>query len=215
MSLTLRATLLIICLSVCAQAQTRTLALYAGPARGLDAESSFTMRAELQRLLDPAGLEVTWKNSADHHAGDAFELVAVGSFEGSCSATEPVLTPVSAVDAVISLADTSISDGRVLPFFRVDCTRLLRILGAGTDKAMLGRALARVIAHELYHIVAGTAEHQNTGVAKAAFSVRDLTTPRFDFDVSSLGQMKPPQTKALSIAQAGGFDADGLSETGR
>jgi len=211
MSLTLRALLLIICLSVCVQAQTRTLALYAGPVRGLDAESRSTLQAELQRLLDPAGLEVVWKNSADHHAGDDFELVAVGSFEGSCSAEEPVLTPVSAVETVISLADTSISDGRVLPFFHVDCTRLLRLLGSGTDKAMLGRALARVIAHELYHIVAGTAEHQNTGVAKAAFSIRDLVNPRFEFDMSSLDQMKPPQTKPISIAQASGPEDSDVS----
>jgi hypothetical protein len=197
MSVTLRALLLIICLSLCAQAQTRTLALYVGPARGLDAGSSFMMRAELQRLLDPAGVEVAWKSSADHRAGDDFELVAVGSFEGSCSAAEPVLTPVSAIDAVASLADTSISDGRVLPFFHVDCARLVRMLGSGSEKAMLGRALARVIAHELYHIVAGTAEHQYTGVAKASFTLHDLVTPRFDFDMLSLAQMKP-----ISIAQA-------------
>jgi hypothetical protein len=213
MSSTLRALLLIICLSVCAEAQTRTLALYAGPAHGLDADSSFMMRAELQRLLDPAGLEVAWKNSSDHHVGDDFELVAVGSFEGSCSAVQPVLTPVSAAAAVVSLADTSISDGRVLPFFHVDCTRLLRMLGSGTDKARLGRALARVIAHELYHIVAGTAEHHDTGVAKASFTVRDLVTPRFDFDMSSLDQMKPPQTKPLSIAQTG--DSGDSDSSGR
>jgi len=212
MSLTLRATLLIICLSVCAQAQTRTLALYFGPARGLDAGSSVMMRAELQRLLDPAGLEVAWKDSADHHAGDDYALVAVGSFEGSCSAAEPVLTPVSAVDTVARLADTSISDGRVLPFFHVDCARLVRMLGSGADKALLGRALARVIAHELYHIVAGTAEHQYSGVAKAAFSVRDLVTPRFEFDMMSLDQMKPPQTKPISIAQANASDD---SDSGR
>jgi hypothetical protein len=209
MSLMLRALLLVFCLSVCAQAQTRTLALYSGPARGLDADSSFMMRAELQRLLAPAGLEVAWKNSAEHKTGDDFELVAVGSFEGSCSAAEPaVLTPVSAVDTVASLADTSISDGRILPFFHVDCTRLVRMLGSGPDRAMIGRALARVIAHELYHIVAGTAEHQNTGVAKAAFSVRDLITPRFDFDFLSLAQMKP-----LSIARTD--DPDDLDASGR
>jgi hypothetical protein len=208
MSMTLRALLLIICLSVCAKAQTRTLALYTGPARGLDADSSFAMRTELQRLLDPAGLEVTWKNSADHQAGDDFELVAVGSFEGSCSVAEPALTPATFVAQVSSLADTSISDGRVLPFFHVDCTRLVRMLGPGIDRALIGRALARVIAHELYHIVAGTAEHHNTGVAKASFTFRDLISPRFDFDMLSLAQMKP-----ISIAQTN--DSDDSDASGR
>jgi hypothetical protein len=196
MLLTLRALLLIICLSICAQAQTRTLALYARPARGLNAESSLMMREELQRLMSPAGLEVIWKDSATRKDGDDFELVAVGSFEGSCSAADPILTTVSSPRTVESLADTSISDGRILPFFHVDCIRLIRMLGTGADKALLGQALARVIAHELYHIVAGTTEHHTSGVAKAAFSVRDLVGPRFDFDFLSLEQMRP-----LSIAR--------------
>jgi hypothetical protein len=204
MSLTLRAVLLVCCLSVLAHAQARMLALYAGPARGLDDHANLMMRAELQRLLTPAGLEVAWKNSAEHKAGDNFELVAVGSFEGSCSVAEQVLTPVNVVETVASLADTSISDGHILPFFHIDCRRLVRMLGSGPDKALLGRALARVIAHELYHIVAGTADHRDSGVAKATFSLRDLVTPRFDFDMLSLAQMKP-----VSVARTADYEASG------
>jgi hypothetical protein len=204
MSLTLRAVLLMFCLAVCAQAQTRALALYVGHARGLDYDANLMMRAELQRLLAPAGLEVVWKNSVDHQTGDNFELVAVGSFEGSCSVAEPVLTPVSVVQTVASLADTSISDGHILPFFHIDCTRLVRMLGSGLDKSLLGRALARVIAHELYHIVAATADHSDTGVAKATFSLHDLVTPRFDFDMLSVAQMKP-----VSVAWTTDYEASG------
>src|SRR4029453_6858696 len=204
MSLTLRAVLLMFCLAVCAQAQTRTLALYVGNARGLDYDANLMMRDELQRLLAPAGLEVAWKHSADHQTGDNFELVAVGSFEGSCSVAEPVLTPVNVVETVASLADTSVSDGHILPFFHIDCTRLVRMLGSGPGKALLGRALARVIAHELYHIVAGTADHRDSGVAKATFSLRDLVTPRFDFDMLSLAQMKP-----VSVARTADYALSG------
>lgn len=193
MSLTLRATLLIFLFSLTVHAENRTLALYAGPTHGLNAESSVAMHAELQRLLTPAGIGVAWKTLADRQIAEVFDLVAVVSFDGSCSPAGPV-PPISAV----SLADTSISDGRVLPFFHVDCTRLIQMLGSQIEAAAFGRALARVMAHELYHIVGRTAEHQDTGVAKAVFSINDLKNPHFEFDAWSLERMRPPSMTVSS-----------------
>ena len=69
MSLTLRAMALLLFVSVCSQAETRTLALYAGSAQGLAAESRSAMRTELQRLLTPAGIEVSWKDIHDRKTG--------------------------------------------------------------------------------------------------------------------------------------------------
>jgi hypothetical protein len=187
MSLTLRAMSLVFLFSVFAQAENRTLALYMAPPRGLDNESLDVMRAEVQRLLAPAGLDIVWKTPGERKAGEDYELVAVASFDGSCSAPEAAPAP-----STVSLADTAISDGRILPFFHVDCPRILQLLGAQVESPLLGRALGRVIAHELYHIVARTAEHHDNGVAKAVFSIRDLKNPQFEFDAWSLDQMRPP-----------------------
>jgi hypothetical protein len=184
MSLAVRAIFIILCLSAPAQSQTRTLALYAGTASGLEDGSVQMLRSDLQRLFSPAGFEFIWKHSPK--AGEDFDFVAVSSFEGSCSTAE---IPHAHSKTIGSLADTSISNGRVLPFFRVDCSRIVRMLQPQLEslsprsrQLMIGRALARVMAHELYHIVAGTAEHRDIGVAKAMFSSHDLTAPRFDFD---------------------------------
>ena len=193
MSLTLRAMLLVLFVSVCSQAQTRTLALYAGSARGLDTESAAAMRTELQRLLAPAGIELSWKDVSDRRTGEDFELLAVASFEGSCSPSGPTSMPVN-----VKLADTSITDGHILPFFRVDCTRVVQLLGSQPDSSIVGRALGRVIAHEIYHIVGQTAEHHDTGVAKAVFSARDLRNPRFEFDPWSLARMGAPSVAGIS-----------------
>jgi hypothetical protein len=195
---TLRALLLVLCLSICAQAQTRTLAIYADLPHDLNPESSSVMHEELQRLMTPAGIEIIWKQLKDRKAGENFDLVAVTSFAGSCA----VDNPVPAVPASVSLADTSISDGHVLPFFRIDCSRVVGMLGSQPEPALLGRALARVAAHELYHIVAQTAEHQERGVAKASFSNHDLITGRFDLDTWSLALMRP-----ASVAQVAGTSA--------
>ena len=145
------------------------------------------MRAELQRLLSPAGINVVWKTLADRKAGENFDLVAVATFDGTCAADETAAPPPTA-----SLADTSIADGHVLPFFRMDCARLIGLLGSRAGSVVLGRALGRLAAHEIYHIVAQTTEHQDSGIAKAAFSIRDLTTPQFEFDAWSVGRMRPP-----------------------
>jgi hypothetical protein len=108
----------------------------------------------------------------------------------------------------VSLADSSVSEGRVLPFVRVDCAYLaqmlapaLRGLPENNREAAFGRALARIIAHEIYHIMGETTEHQTRGVAKASFSVRDLMAEDFSFDHSSIAQMRPgplPDLAALS-----------------
>lgn len=197
MSLTLRALLLLMFVSVCSQAQTRKLALYAGPAPGLDAASSAAMRTELQRLLAPSEIEIVWRNSAARKPGENFEIVVVGAFDGSCSSVD------LPVDSVASLADTSISNGQILPFFRVDCSRVVRMLGSHPGFESIGRALARVVAHEIYHIVSKSTDHHDTGVAKAVFSARDLTNPRFDLDAWSLARMRP-----LSVARSSSSSSD-------
>src|ERR1017187_298995 len=45
----------------------------------------------------------------------------------------------------------------------------------------LGRALGRVLAHELYHIFADTTQHPPAGVAKPAYSAEDLLSADFSF----------------------------------
>jgi hypothetical protein len=207
MAMAFRAALLTICISICAHAQMRTLALYPGPVRGLDEESRLALEIELRRLLAPAGLELIWKKPAERNGGQDFDFVAVASFEGMCSAAE---FPTNITAAVASLADTSIVGGRVLPFFNVDCGRLLTMLRPELEplqprlrQTVLGRALARVIAHEIYHIIGQTTDHQDRGVAKPAFSVRDLVGPRFEFDLWSLSRMKPATVATIADSDSG------------
>src|SRR5215471_20411774 len=109
MLLAFRAVLLVAILSVCAHAQTRELAVYLEPALAPDSDADHAMRAELQRLLAPAGLEVVWKNLSERKAGENFELVVVSKFDGPCAnGATPALPPTA------SLADTSISNAHIL-----------------------------------------------------------------------------------------------------
>jgi hypothetical protein len=86
------------------------------------------------------------------------------------------------------MAFTHTSDGEVLPFSEVLCDRV----GVAAQSAMeggefsrrdelLGRALARVLAHEIYHIKGKCNEHGRSGVARKALSGRELIAATLDF----------------------------------
>ena len=75
----------------------------------------------------------------------------------------------------------------------VDCDRLRTVLRSdleGRDASgwslMFGRALGRVLAHEMYHVLAHTAKHGRTGVTKGALSARELTAPGLQIAAESL-----------------------------
>lgn len=159
------------------------LGLYLGHAQSLDSVSAQIARQEMQRLLAPAGVELVW-NEADREVARA----VVGTFDGSCSLDALPVDPSGHAGAVV-LAETSVSSGRVLPYFRVDCARLIRTLtpalqplSAPLRRTLFGRALGRVMAHEVYHILSQRTDHDASGVAKASLTLHDLTAPQFDFE---------------------------------
>jgi len=215
MSAIFRATLLMLCVSIYAGAQNKSLALYVSEPEGLELSAVQSAQKELQRLLAPTQIDLVWKDLGTRKSGEQFDQVVVVSFDGSCSKTGLVATLPP--HSQISLADSSVSDGAVLPFFRVDCGLLVQMLGPSLRTmlsqeraAAMGRALGRVMAHEIYHIVAETTEHQQTGVAKASFSLQDLIGDTFEFDARGVAQMRPllpllarsPTTPATPAAES-------------
>jgi len=205
MSAAWRAVFAIFCFSVCAHAQTRTLAVYSGPARHLDSSAMHILQIELQRVLAPAGIDVTWiQPGLDKSEHPEVQLAVVGNFEGDCS-VENLPDQQGRSIQTRTLAESSVSSGHVLPYFRVDCTHIIRTLSPGLRslnvpmrEGILGRALARAIAHELYHILAQTTGHENSGIAKASLSMSDLFSTKFDFNSESLRRMQAPPSPKFS-----------------
>jgi hypothetical protein len=58
---------------------------------------------------------------------------------------------------------------------------------------LLGRALGRVVAHELVHILTGSHDHGREGVAQAALSGAQLITPRLSLSPSDLERLRAEQ----------------------
>lgn len=210
MSAVLPAVLLTLCISVCADARVRQLAVFSSPALSADSVLNTTIQDELQQLLTPAGIDVVWRLAGKSDPREQFEVVVVGSFAGLCSVAELPAAAISARTSVLGETYVS-SNGRVLPYFKVDCARLIQTLRPTLERLSLplrrvvfGRAVARVVAHEIYHILAQALAHDDLGVAKPSFSIEDLTAERFHFDFASLERMQSVARPA-AVAQTFGF----------
>jgi len=194
MSAVWSAVLLTVCLSVCADAQSHTLGVFAAGGRLPDSVAADTIEKELQQLFSPADIQVAWKTGRNN-ANEEYEHIVVASFAGNCSVAE-LPRPQKPQPNLLALGETSVQRGGILPFFTVNCDRIIQMIRPMLDplsmplrQTMFGRAVARVAAHEIYHILAQTPDHDESGVAKASFSPGDLMVEGFRFRASSLHRL--------------------------
>ncbi len=159
------------------------------------------LRAEMARLLQLPGLRIEWRDSSTLRDDDRFDRVIVLRFSGCCRplatpASPPCPAPLGLVRAV---------DSGVLPFADIACDRIMHEIARARrypqmlSPVVYGRALARVTAHEIYHILSQSAFHDAQGLSKTHLEPEDLCRPRFDFCPEALARMK----EALSPASPG------------
>jgi hypothetical protein len=132
---------------------------------------------EVGRVMEFPNVRLEWRRSADLlRTHESFERLVVVRFHGDCA---PLV--LCGWDSDGALGITHVSEGRILPFADIHCGRVVAVLAKRkmsgpplmTD-GMMGRALARVAAHEMYHILTGSEQHDRDGLAKAALSQNDL-----------------------------------------
>ncbi len=158
------------------------------------------MQKESARILSPAGLSIDWKMRGEAISGGADANFVVMTFHGSCQFdSEP---PV--YDELGPYASIRETNGEVQPFGDVDCTRVVssaRYAMSGSDfdrqNYLVGRALGRVVAHELVHMVTRSEDHAHGGVQKAALSGRELIGAPLPLELAEVSQIR----RALAAAQ--------------
>lgn len=139
------------------------------------------MKTELESLMGDAGVELSWRRIDELSAADSFPRVVVVTFHGRCEMTA-LAPPLPSEPA--ALAFTHLSNGRIIPFADVECDRIrssLRLAhttGGITGDLLFGRAMGRVLAHELHHILDRTRAHARHGIARKSLSPRDLIADR-------------------------------------
>ncbi len=150
------------------------------------------MKHELGTILQDSGIRVDWRDQSDVAVSDSFPNLVVVKFRGKCR-----MDPVPYLyDERGPLAFTYSTDGAVLPFSEIACDKVrssLRTAMWGGDykrsDMLFGRALARVLAHELYHVLAKTQSHAGHGIAEGSLSGAQLISERLQLNAAELNRM--------------------------
>jgi hypothetical protein len=138
------------------------------------------MKRETEDIFKTAGLHLQWRTPANAVRG-SYENLVVVHFKGKC-----ILEPVPMLyDERGPFAFTYNSDGAVLPFSEVECEHVTASVQSAMSSVddharpdyLMGRALGRVVAHEIVHILTKSGAHSEEGVAQTALSGRDLIGP--------------------------------------
>ena len=140
------------------------------------------LRQELRDLLEPAGISVDVMLKSEMPPSPQFSELVVFEMKGSCSMdAAPRTLPLASQEDRGPLGLAFSSNGEILHFGEIECDRVRRCLQrvTGGDRhekhqAEYGTALGIVVAHEIYHMIAGAKEHTKTGLTKESLSAHEL-----------------------------------------
>ena len=160
---------------------------------------------QLDKVLEAAGIDPAWlPYDLKRHEwieGD----VAVVKFLGTCSIEPAKRHPFRAG----ILAWTHSVDGQILPFIDVDCDRVIEFLRRRTEtlvqaerEGVLSRALGRVVAHEMYHVLADTNRHAAWGLTKHALTVDELLDPQAALHPESILKLRSHFEPSIRLARS-------------
>jgi hypothetical protein len=151
------------------------------------------MKQELGAILKDSGIQIDWRERNQVSSTESFSNLVVVKFRGACKmdpAANREMEPGP-------LAFTHTSDGAILPFSEVECDRvrstLVRAMTGqthGHSEIVYGRAMARVLAHELYHVLAGTESHSRQGLTQRALSGAELASDQLELDPDQLNLIR-------------------------
>ncbi len=183
------------------------------------AEALARMEDEVSAIMRPSGLQFDWRLMKDRRAGESFRDLVVVNFKGSCQTDRPILyNELGPVLESQPLALTRISEGHILPFSDVECDTIRKYIEPavasakpGNRDGILGRAIGRVVAHEMYHIFTHTTVHARDGVARSFHTRQELTAREFHFTPRESQLLRDAKWKELLLSGEGQFpDTAGL-----
>ncbi|MBY0503028.1 MAG: hypothetical protein K2X03_03900 [Bryobacteraceae bacterium] len=149
------------------------------------------MRKELAKVFKPTHLTVDVRLRQDAPANETYNDVVLVKLKGTCQMSN--LAPL--MDERGPFAFTHTVDGKILPFSEVACDHIARSVqqamgGHSFDRErLLGRALARVLAHEIVHMVGQCADHSHAGVFRHALSGRQLVADKLELQPEDIARL--------------------------
>ncbi len=163
-----------------------------------------SMERETAALFSNAGLSFWWQPKQQANDLGMTDLLVSVQFRGKCRLEPSVLVP--ATDG--PLGSIQFQDGEIRPFIEVDCDRAAAMVwqNRGTVPAplaayILGRALGRVVAHELYHYLTQSNAHTASELFSRRMRSDDLTVPGVRFEAGEIEALR----RGLSEREGGGL----------
>jgi len=166
-----------------------------------DADAEYSMAAlrgmehEAAHILNASGVRMRWRLQGSPEVSDG--LLVVVMLHGQCE-----MDGSTAAFKAGPLGWSHEANGSVLPFTDLACDTIRGAVQAAhdggrnlRDNSLLGRAMGRVLAHELYHVVADTSQHGREGVAQAAFTPRDLTAGQLELEAPDVEAVQAGLTR--------------------
>ncbi len=159
------------------------------------------MSREVHYLLRRTGVRLSIREKSEIKPYEDFEDLVLVKLQGSCKIDGP---PVSSGNRN-TLGWSHVMSGEILPFGDVSCDNvrgaLQGVLGGSEQKykeRMFGRALGRVVAHELYHIIGGVHSHGRKGIAQASLSGHELITEEMELSAEDMERMVSRSPRILA-----------------
>jgi hypothetical protein len=154
------------------------------------------MQRESGLILESSGVRLDWRMVGEDPSASYNDLVIM-TFKGACSFESNPMPPPPRYDELGPYAITRTADGAVQPFGEVDCDRVVysaRGAMSGNDFAradlLVGRAMGRVVAHELVHMLTKSGQHGSEGVEKGALSGKQLISSYLPLSAFDIGRLK-------------------------
>jgi hypothetical protein len=171
----------------------RVLVVYFKGAAAYPTHIVSQIQSEVEHAMRPLNLRFEWRAMEGDYRTDPSCMAVILTFNGTClydRSCRRNLDPVS-------LGWTHITDGEILPFCSVDCTLVRQTIAwvlqrrrVEDRQTLISRAVGRVIAHEFYHILAGTRQHSKEGLASAYVEPDDLVLYGGSFDPTAITRMR-------------------------
>lgn len=155
------------------------------------------MKLESGRLFAAAGYRMNWSDVMQAERPSTEGALIVVRLSGGCDAAPASAARSDSMTPHAPLASTAVSAGQILPFISIDCAGLKKFISGPliaetpSRRAFLyGRAIGRLLGHELYHVLLKTGMHAREGVARPGFTANDLLTEHFEFESESLARLR-------------------------
>ena len=132
---------------------------------------------ETTLILADLNWRFEWRPISGSNGGYTSTDLVVVEFRGKCDSSDlPRYVPGGG-----RLGWAHVNNGAILPFVKVDCDQVLKVIRPRLLQfkptewdSVIGRAIGRVVAHELYHVFSHSSRHSASGLGQATFGANDL-----------------------------------------